>query len=138
MRIVKLGLAYFALVFAIGFILGTLRVLWLVPALGERQAELLEIPVMIAASFLVARFLVTRERPPLSHMNALWAGVIALFLLLGAEFTIVLELRGFSLSEYFATRDPISATAYYASLLVFMLLPWLIAAREHKGKAAQH
>lgn len=51
MRIVKLGVAYFGIVFSIGFLLGVVRVLWLVPRLGERYAELIETPFMVGFSY---------------------------------------------------------------------------------------
>lgn len=60
MRVLIRGSLYFALVFAVGFALGAVRVLWLVPRLGERAAELLEAPFMLAASFFFARWVVRR------------------------------------------------------------------------------
>ncbi len=53
MRAVLAGVLYFGLVFALGFILGTLRVLVLEPRLGSTGAVLLELPVMLAASWLL-------------------------------------------------------------------------------------
>ena len=50
------ALIYFAIAFGIGFLLGTLRVLWLAPQLGVRDAELAEIPIMLLAVFFVARW----------------------------------------------------------------------------------
>jgi hypothetical protein len=41
MPIVKAGILYFALVFGAGFVLGPIRVFWVVPHLGERTAELM-------------------------------------------------------------------------------------------------
>ena len=93
MRAIKLGIAYFAAVFAIGFVLGTVRVLWLIPAIGVRYAELAEIPLMIVASWVVARSLLGHFGPTPSRAGALTMGIVALVFLLTAEFTFVLELR---------------------------------------------
>lgn len=38
MEILKVAVAYFALVFGAGFALGTIRILWMVPRLGTRMA----------------------------------------------------------------------------------------------------
>jgi type IV secretory pathway TrbD component len=56
-------------------------------------------------------------------------GCAALGLLLVAEFTLVLWLRGLSISEYLATRDPVSGTVYYVMLGVFAIMPLLVARR---------
>jgi type IV secretory pathway TrbD component len=56
-------------------------------------------------------------------------GVIALGLTLVAEFTLVLWLRGLSISDYLANRDPVAATVYYVTLGVFAVMPLLVARR---------
>jgi hypothetical protein len=56
-------------------------------------------------------------------------GMIALGLLLAAEFTLVLWLRGLSIGEYLATRDLVSGTVYYASLVVLGIMPLLVGRR---------
>jgi hypothetical protein len=38
MQIVKAGTLYFALVFGVGFVLGTIRTRWVVPRVGTRMA----------------------------------------------------------------------------------------------------
>lgn len=124
MRILQAGAIYFALVFATGFVLGPLRILLLAPRLGTRMAELLELPVMLAACFCAARWVVRRYALPAAAALRLKVGFLALLLLLTAEFSLVLSLRGMTFQDYLASRDPVSGSAYYASLLVFALLPW--------------
>ena len=64
MRILKAGVIYFALVFGAGFMLGTVRVLWGVPHVGTRTAELLEAPIMLVVTILAARWVVRRMSLP--------------------------------------------------------------------------
>ncbi len=123
----KAGLAYFALVFSAGFILGTVRVLWILPRLGARAAELMEAPIMIAVSFFAARWVVRRRKLPASLQTRLGTGLVALGLLLAAEFSFVLWVRGLTFRAYIATQDPIAGTAYLISLVVFAVLPLLVA-----------
>jgi len=124
-RSVGAGLVYFVLVFSVGFVLGPIRVLWAVPRFGERTAELLEAPFMLAAIVLAARWVVQRFRiPPLAAPRALVGG-LALALVLTAELTVVLALRGLTLAEYVAGRDPVSGAVYVLLLLLFAAMPWL-------------
>ena len=48
------GVAYGLAVFAVGFVLGTVRVLLVAPATGDALAVALEIPVMLFAASLIA------------------------------------------------------------------------------------
>ncbi len=126
MGLLKAAGLYFALVFGAGFILGIPRTLWLVPRLGTRTSELLELPIMLAVTVLAARRIVRRDDLPSSLSSRVAVGAIALGLLLTAEFTLVLWLRGLSVSEYLATRDPVSGTAYYLVLVLFAIMPALV------------
>jgi hypothetical protein len=121
---VRAGLAYFAVVFATGFVFGTMRTLWLVPLLGERTAELLETPLMLAVIYLTARWIVRRFGLRQSSLPIRAAvGAVALILLVGAEIAVVLSLRGLTLADYIRSRDPVSGTAYVVSLLIFAAMP---------------
>ena len=66
---------------------------------------------------------------PPALSDRLGMGCIALSLLLVAEFTLVLRLRGLSISQYLASRDPVSGTVYYLMLGVFAIVPLLVARR---------
>jgi len=122
-QIAKAGSLYFLLVFAAGFVLGTIRTLWVVPILGARTAELIEEPIMFAVSILAARWVVRWLQFPHDRRLRLGLGCVALGLMLLVEFTFVLRIRGLTLREYFATRDPISGTVYFVTLAAFAVIP---------------
>jgi hypothetical protein len=126
-RILKAALLYFALVFGAGFVLGPIRILWVVPRFGTRMAELMEAPIMLLVTIFAARWIVRRLALPATPSGRLGTGCIALGFMLIAEFGLVLWLRGLSISEYLANRDPVSGTIYYAMLVVFAIMPLLVA-----------
>ncbi len=129
MQILKAGVLYFSVVFGAGFVLGPIRILWLVPRLGARVAELLEAPIMLVITIVAARWIVRRLVVPPTPPSRLGMGGVALSLLLIAEFTLVLWLRGLSIRQYLAARDPVSETVYYSMLVVFAVMPFLVARR---------
>jgi hypothetical protein len=126
--VTKPAVVYFALVFGTGFALGLIRVPFLVPRIGERYAELLEMPFMLVAIVLAARLVVRRYR--LTRAASLVVGAAALVLLLGAEWLAGVWLQGRSFADYVADRDPVSGTAYAWMLLIFALMPWIAARRR--------
>ena len=116
MSILKAGVLYFTLVFGAGFVLGTIRTLWVVPRFGMRIAELMETPIMLVVTIVAARWIVHRLAVPSVPSSRLGMGFVALGLMLVAEFGFVLWLRRLSIREYLATRDPVSGTVYYLML----------------------
>ena len=127
MPILKAGVLYFGLVFGAGFVLGTIRTLWVVPRVGARMAELMETPVMLVVTIVTARWMVLRLDVPSTPSARMGMGGISFVLLLVAEFGLVLWLRGLSIREYLATRDRVSGTVYYVMLAVFAIMPLLVA-----------
>ncbi len=123
---IKAGLAYFALVFGAGFVLGVLRVTLLVPRLGERMAELSEMPLMFAVIVFAARFVIRRFTVPPPIAARLGTGLLALALLLAAELLLAVVLQDRALADYVASRDPVSGSAYLAMLVLFALMPAFI------------
>jgi hypothetical protein len=129
MRLLKPAAVYFALVFGTGFVLGIARVLWLVPQLGRRFAELLEMPLMLVAIVLAARWTIRRFADASEPSTALRIGLLALGLLLLAEITLAVVLQGLSPVEVLVNRDPVSGTVYYAMLIVYALMPRFVTRR---------
>ena len=126
MSILKTGVLYFTLVFGAGFVLGIIRTLWVVPRFGTRMAELMETPVMLVVTIVAARWIVLHFAVPSTPSSRLGMGCIALVLLLLAEFGFVLWLRGLSIRDYLATRDPVSGTVYYVMLAAFAVMLLLL------------
>lgn len=127
MQILKACVLYFALVFGAGFLLGTIRTLWGVPRVGTRTAELIEMPIMLVVTIAAARWVVLRFAVPVATSARLQMGCIALVFLLVAEFGFVRWLRGLPIKEYLATRDPVSGTVYYLMLVIYAVMPLLVA-----------
>jgi len=71
-RILKVGLVYFVLVFGAGFALAFVRIPLIVPRFGIRTAELMEAPVMLAVIVRPPRRL-TLQHPALSRRGRLAA-----------------------------------------------------------------
>jgi hypothetical protein len=134
MQILKAGMLYFVFVFGAGFLLGPIRILWIVPRLGTRVAELLEAPIMFVITIVAARWIVRRLAVPSTASSRLSMGSIALSLLLIAEFTLVLWLRGLSIREYLAGRDAVAVTVYYVMLGAFAIMPLLVARRSGRSQ----
>ena len=96
---IKAGILYFAIVFAAGFLLGTLRLFILLPLTGEFAAVALELPVMLIISWLACRRLVARFSVPAMVSQRLAMGVLAFCLLMLAEVGLsVLEFNRSGLS----------------------------------------
>jgi hypothetical protein len=83
---------YAAAAFAAGFVLGSLRVLLLAPALGEFAAVALELPVMLTISWVAFGVIAARLHLPHAIGTGLRIGIIAFVLLLLAEFVLGLTL----------------------------------------------
>jgi hypothetical protein len=131
-KVLKAGVTYFGLVFGMGFILGPIRIALVVPQVGERIAELMEMPLMLAVIIFAARWVVRKFNVPPTVGLRLGIGFLAVAFVVILEFTLVLKLRGLTLTEYFQNRDPVAGTVYYLMLGVFALMPWLVGNRDEE------
>jgi hypothetical protein len=136
MRIPKAGLVYFLIVFGAGFALAFVRLPLVVPRFGVRTAELLETPVMLAVIVWTSRRL-ARNHPELSRPSRLLAGMIALGLLVGAELLVAYAFGARSVSQYIASRDPVSGSVYLASLVFFAVAPALWNSRPGTNNSSK-
>lgn len=124
-KTIRAGFVYFALVLGTGFALGVLRVPFLVPRIGERWAELAEMPFMAAAIYFSAGYLLRRFPEIGSPGRSLAVGFLALALSICAELALAIALQSQPLADYLGSRDKVSGSVYLAMLLVFALMPRL-------------
>jgi hypothetical protein len=130
MQTLKAGALYFAIVFGAGFVLGLIRVLWAVPRVGVRMAELMEMPIMLVVIIVAARWTVQRLAVPPAPVPRLVMGGIALALLLAAEVALILGLWGLSVPEYVTSLDPVSGPVYAGALGALAVMPLLVGRRH--------
>ena len=124
-KTLQAGLVYFCIVLGTGFLLGVVRVPFLVPRMGERWAELAEMPVMACVIYAAAGFILRRFPDIRSPSRAVAAGVLALALSVAAELGLATVLQDRSLAEFIGSRDKVSGSVYIALLLVFAAMPRL-------------
>ncbi len=131
-RLLPAALLYFTLVFAAGAVLGTLRVIAIVPVTGELVAVALELPVMLALSWIVAGLVLCRwPQPDRAHRLAM--GAVAFACLMIAEAGLGLLVFGQTGAGYLgALLSPAGLTGL-AGQIAFGLIPVL---RELVGPAA--
>jgi hypothetical protein len=122
-RAVAAGGLYFAFVFAAGFALGTLRVLVLAPALGDTGAVALELPLMLAISWLACGVVLRRLAVPATVATRLVMGGFAFALLIGAETALGVLGFGRTLGEQIATWRALPAQLGLVAQLAFALFP---------------
>lgn len=124
-RILRAGVLYWAIVFALGFVLGTIRVLAIAPALGsETKAVILELPVMLLASWAAARWVVRRFEP-MGRAGWLGAGGFAFALLIAAEAALAALAFGQSAGEWAESLFVVPGIIGLAGQVAFALMPAL-------------
>ncbi len=130
--VLRAAAAYFAMIFALGFVLGTLRVLWIAPRTGETAAVLLELPLMLLASWLAARALTGRFEIRRAR-DAVAVGALAFALLMGAELLLALA-TGQSAREWLAGLGRLPGALGLAGQLGFALMPVLVRERPASSR----
>ena len=123
MPIVRSALIYVAITFGAGFLLGTLRTLWLEPALGATSAVLVELPLMLLVSWWACGVAIRRGGVGHGAGQRLAMGVLAFALLILAETLTGTLLIGRSLAEQAATYRTLPAQLGLAAQILFGIMP---------------
>lgn len=97
------GIVYALALFALGFMLGTVRLMFVAPRFGELAATLLELPVMLTAAFFACRYVIGRWQVGGPKANRTAMALSFLALLLSLEMLLGVTLVGRTVAEQWAT-----------------------------------
>jgi hypothetical protein len=125
---------YFLIVYLCGFASGVVREFFITPRTGLTLALWIELPVMVSASFLAARFVIRRFAVESYPPVRLSLGLLALALLVVAEEIMSWAIRGVSVFTLWAHFSVLAALANFAGLLLFAIMPVLIDFPSVRGQ----
>ncbi len=130
------GLAYFAIVFPIAFAFGIFRTLVLAPAIGKMAGVIIELPFLLAVSWMAALWLASRFDGTGSLPARLTMGGVAFAVLMVAEACLAVFAFGQTFMQYFETFQGAAAHLGLAGQIAFALLPsvQLLSTRPTPGR----
>lgn len=123
----KAGAAYFAIVFAAGFALGTARVLAIAPRLGETLAIILELPIMLIVSWYACSTVIRRMAVPQALPERLTMAACAFVLLMAAEAALGIAVFGQTAAGYLSGFAEPGKMLGLAAQLVFAAFPLIVS-----------
>ena len=134
MRAARAGLAYFALVLLVGTGLGTVKILLAEPRLGAVSVALIELPLMLGASWLICGWVVERLAVPADAGSRLLMGGLAFALLMAAELALALFVIGGSVADHFEAYRDAAPLLGLAGQIIFAAFPLIRASKAAKPK----
>jgi hypothetical protein len=133
-RVFAAAAIYFAIVFAVGLVLGPVRVLWIEPWLGATIAILCEAPLLVMAMILGARVAPSMARLRRGWLARFVMGLLALAMQQLADLSVGFGLRGVTLQEQLAYFQTLPGYIYVAMLMLFALMPLAVYWRSPLAK----
>ncbi len=124
--VLKASLSYFAVVFAAAFVIGALRVTLIAPQTGALVAVALEVPLVLALSWLVAGRVLRRW--PLDGQRRAGMGALAFALLMLAELALATLLFGQTSRTFLTNMASAPGALGLAGQIGFAVIP---ALRRH-------
>ena len=121
-RALTAGLVYFAVVFSAGFVLGAIRTIWLSPAMGQLGAVAIELPFMLAASWLACGWCLHTFSISDQLRQALM-GAVAFVVLMAAEAGLAIAAFGMRPEEYVAGLLTAAGLLGLSGQVAFAVMP---------------
>ncbi len=116
-----IGLQYFTVVFTFAFAMGVIRVLLVAPRLGPMVAVLIEVPILVAASWIVTHHLLRNRSFTLSQCAVI--GTNALTLTLVGEAALAALMFGESVGDWAADIATPLGLIGLAGQIFFAVMP---------------
>ena len=120
---IRAAVVYFAVVFAAGFMLGTIRVVFFVPKIGEEVAVLFELPLMLIISWITCVRIINRFCAPAALAPRLAMGGLAFPLLMAAEVGVSVFAFGRTAVEHFQSFLNTASLLSLAAQVAFAFFP---------------
>ena len=122
--------AYVLTLFALGFVLGTIRVLFVVPQIGELAATIAEVPVMLTAGYFTCRWAIRRWQVPSTIAIRLAMVLWFLALLFVFEALLGATLFGRSVAEQWTALGSPAGLVGISAQIIAALLPLFVSKGE--------
>ena len=135
-RSLAAGLVYFLIVFAFAFAMGALRVSLIAPRIGDLAAVALEVPMVLAISWIVSGWLTGRMGAG-SLAQAIAMGAWAFVLLQVTEAALSVLMFGNTLAGHLGGMMTPAGALGLAGQAAFGLMPavrWRLSARVRKDR----
>jgi hypothetical protein len=133
-NVLKAGIFYFLGVFTLGFVLGAMRMFFLVPYTGPVIAVLIEIPLMLLFAWFFCRFLTGRLDISSAIYDRLLMGGVAIALVMAGEVLIVLLLLEGTVTGFFVAFDLPENRIGLGAQIAFALFPLVQSYAENESK----
>lgn len=121
----RAGWVYFGMVYALGFLLGAMRETWLAPRFGGFWPRMMEMPLMLAASWFAAWWVVNRYGLDAAR-ERLVMGLSAFALLMAGEALVGVLAMGRTFGQHLASYATAQGAIGLVAQCAFALFPLLI------------
>ena len=120
-----IGLQYFTVVFTFALAMGVARVFIVAPRLGSTGAVLLEVPIVVLASWVMAYRLLQNRF--LTFPQRLAMGATAFTLTMASEAALAALIRGESVADWAASIETPLGLVGLAGQIVFAVMPIFVS-----------
>ncbi|MFM2306268.1 MAG: hypothetical protein RLZZ367_937 [Bacteroidota bacterium] len=122
-KLLRFTVYYTVGIFAVGFVLGTIRTLLLAPRIGALAAVTAEVPVMLLIAWFYCRWLIHRLGINSNRAQLLAWGLLAFTLLTAIEFTVSVFAFGQTATQFIGNLLTPAGLLGLAGQFLFGLIP---------------